>query len=809
MIEKIHFSESQMLRFCIGDCPNTRGKAHAHRCSAKEFWETITSPRVKAICDKLIGIDDKKQRDEIKKNLPVFCFNTAVFRNNHRSNNDALPNGLAMFDIDGVDNPMEIHERIKSSYSELKIYLAHISASGKGLHFVYELLPGETIAEGNCRMGTAIGTTFDPACKDDARASFAVDVDKFLYIDWANLMIDYATIEKQNAMLDDCMKRTVIPEKKVSNAENIETADASEGPEVVNRDPSSTYDGVALADIWNSIVEQILGKAGAPTEGMRNNTLFKAAVLMRYVCDFVFTTLRANVETWGLPEEEVSKTLRSALEQKRSTADLAKVDKIVARLKHTSAKPDINNVKGNSRAIQAYNALPKMPDVKMPRLLQLLFKVFPERLKAQVFFVAVSMCGVLLTALRAKSGSRREEITILPVIVEGPLASGKSFIDGLAEMLLEPLFKEDEYQNAVFANWQSECESISSNKDKPKKPKNRSRLCYGDFTSAAINDMQMNTFQQICLIISEELDTIKRSCGNKLDNITDMLRKGFDGARTGQRRVGSASINGSTFSLINFIFGTTPNSRRKLLPNAEDGTVSRVIFTSMDPTPGQKSPQYRELTKKETAELQSIVDDLWKVGLKPEDEIAELERRLADKSQIVLASEQKIRNEIYVKMPRLNKMIEEFEQTRIEDFAITESVSADTYSHRIPQFMRRIGMILYWLYGQKETNDMLELTRWAGERILQELLDRYGNAYDDVYLDVAANHTSYKRLGHNLDCLQSLPRVFSRSEIRNYRLSHGLMSSRDEENCITVMISRMVKNGKIQKIAEDQWEQIA
>lgn len=282
----------------------------------------------------------------------------------------------------------------------------------------------------------------------------------------------------------------------------------------------------------------------------------------------------------------------------------------------------------------------------------------------------------------------------------------------------------------------------------------------------------------------------------------------FDGGRGGQRRIGNLSVNGSGKMLISFIFGVTPNRRQKILSNPEDGLVSRFMFVSMDPTPGRRKPKYGNLTQKEMDELNTMVDELWRVGLKPEEEIAELERRLMDKNEIVPSSEQIIRDLIYVNMPKLEKMIAEFEETRLTDFALTGSISADTYSHRIPQMMRRMGMILYWLYGQKETNDLVTLVKWAGERELQELLNRYGNAYDDIYLNNEKVNQTYQRNGHNVECIKSLPLVISREDIRQYRKSHGLTSNNDEENCITVMINRLVQKNLIVKTGDDTWEKV-
>lgn len=110
-----------------------------------EIWDQlIDSPEVKSICDQIAALDtttpdfnDRKQA--LKRRLPIIIPHAASFRNGKRVSADAIPSGLAMLDVDHVDNPREAYLRLlpegkgEEWFIENGIYLIAITASGHGL----------------------------------------------------------------------------------------------------------------------------------------------------------------------------------------------------------------------------------------------------------------------------------------------------------------------------------------------------------------------------------------------------------------------------------------------------------------------------------------------------------------------------------------------------------------------------------------------------------------------------------------------------------------------------------------------------
>ncbi len=115
----------------------------APKLCTPEIWnQLIDSPEVSNICRRISALDptaedynDRKQA--LKRRLPIIIPHAASFANGKRISADAIPSGLAMLDVDHVDNPREWFEKnVQCQISNLKsnkIYLVAITASGHGL----------------------------------------------------------------------------------------------------------------------------------------------------------------------------------------------------------------------------------------------------------------------------------------------------------------------------------------------------------------------------------------------------------------------------------------------------------------------------------------------------------------------------------------------------------------------------------------------------------------------------------------------------------------------------------------------------
>ena len=126
----------------------------------KEKWdEMIDSPEVKEICARIAALnteaaDYNDRKQALKKRLPVILPHAQSFKNGKRVSADAVASGLAMLDVDHVENPRDFLDRcaeraktacaertscgLKDFFTANGIVLVAITASGKGLRVIGE-----------------------------------------------------------------------------------------------------------------------------------------------------------------------------------------------------------------------------------------------------------------------------------------------------------------------------------------------------------------------------------------------------------------------------------------------------------------------------------------------------------------------------------------------------------------------------------------------------------------------------------------------------------------------------------------------
>ena len=180
-------------------------------CTVEKWNELIDSPKVKNICKQIAALDpnaadynDRKQA--LKKRLPVIIPHAAAFTGGKRISAEAIPSGLAMLDVDHVENPKDFIDRcaeraktanaerplaLKEYYVENGIVLVAITASGQGLRIIGRRASGgnypggmESIEAAQMRMAEALGIEeYDAVTKDLARASYVVPRDYILWMD--------------------------------------------------------------------------------------------------------------------------------------------------------------------------------------------------------------------------------------------------------------------------------------------------------------------------------------------------------------------------------------------------------------------------------------------------------------------------------------------------------------------------------------------------------------------------------------------------------------------------------------------------
>ena len=194
------------------------------------------------------------------------------------------------------------------------------------------------------------------------------------------------------------------------------------------------YEKIVQALLWK------LGYGDAPAEGERNMALYTMSRYMRFICDFDDQKLLVVVPHWGLSDHEVVSTIKSAVGSTRPAEMPSLMKEVLASLGAMMEAEDEDP--------EASLAPPV--DSELPGLLQELADHAPDEFKEATLIAAMPMLGTLATGIRAKYRDGKLNSPSFIVDIEAPQATGKSFVDNVFELLMDPIIKQDEVE------WQKE-----------------------------------------------------------------------------------------------------------------------------------------------------------------------------------------------------------------------------------------------------------------------------------------------------------------------------------------------------------------
>ena len=158
-------------------------KDKVQTCTSEKLNEALDSPHVAEVCRAIAQAVEAYHKGEMtkeefealksakKKLLPVFTFH-ATFKNGRRKNDEAIPSGLAIYDLDHIPNPRAKWAEIEARREELGILLSHVSPSTRGLRLAFIIPNGMGLADAQAWMAGQLGDTqYDACVKDYARCS--------------------------------------------------------------------------------------------------------------------------------------------------------------------------------------------------------------------------------------------------------------------------------------------------------------------------------------------------------------------------------------------------------------------------------------------------------------------------------------------------------------------------------------------------------------------------------------------------------------------------------------------------------------
>ncbi len=733
-----------------------------------EIWDQlIDSPEVSNICRRIAALDptaedfnDRKQA--LKRRLPIIIPHASSFANGKRISADAIPSGLAMLDVDHVDNPREWFNSIdKQLLSDNRIYLVAITASGKGLRIIGERLSSsispefnsgaESIEAAQLRMANALGIKeFDAVTKDLARASYVVPRDYILWIYEAGLFA-----EREVSSIDSGL----YPEKALPPHIEPLSSIASESDSDIE---VLTYRGIPYADIVQQLMLSI-GAADGAEQGERNTVYFTLANYMRYITDFNASLLFQILPTFGLSEPERRQVISSAIGRPRKS-------QIPMVLQSAIAICEKEHHLDEQSPLEKSTALP-LPE--LPRLLKLVCRRLPEDYRPAMVIASLPILGTLATRIRFEYLDRQEQSLSFFSCITAPAASGKSFIRKPLDLLLTPINEQDAIEREKEQAYKDKLRASKNSKNQPEDPHACPRNNGVAISIAKLLQLLTYAEGKHLIGIGEEMDTlVKSERAGVWSQKSDIYRLAFDNAEYGQAYMSDASFNAHIKVYYNLLLTGTPNSMKRFFKDLENGLATRVCFAQLPDTSFTEIPVFAPYTEAERAE------------------IIRWARQLDAESGTLVC-------------PQLNTVIANWLEQKRQQAIDADSHAMDTLRRRAGVMGFRAGMLCYLLENRKFTKTVASFAEWVAEYVFRNQMELWGEQMEQE-LSGALEILSGER-GSAASLLALLPAEFTTADLIKLRARKGQSV---KGSAISMVLNRWKTNHKIEKVSDTTWRKL-
>lgn len=730
------------MKFSIFRSPKA---SQGELCTWERFTEVTSSEWLRNLCAQIAACEDKDERGELKKRLPVITWQ--AYFDGRRKASEAQPSGLFMLDIDDVENPFELWSKIAPRRTELGIVYAEKTASMHGLRLVAKCRKEyRTIAECQYWLAKEIGTDYDSVCKDWARCSFVVDMSHTLYCD-AKLFSDEAeegTIYEVGATASGAYKENVDMEQMLTESDNTEPADQRGGL----FGGATEYRGLPLTEIAH---EWLQYTGGEPQIGERNARLYKLALRMRYLTDFNEATMLRVMPAYGLKSDEMRQLIHSAITTTRA-ADMPRdmqetIDTMQKQRRITDESdeelPDVST---------STDTLPRFPPV-----ISEFVETAPADFKAAVALCQLPILGTLGSRLRAQYLDGTMHSPSFQVSLEAPQASGKSFMRKLAETELAQIIEHDEQEREREREYDAKVKELKllnvkvNKKDKEELLGSRPQTLvrYVPATMSITRLLQRAYAAQglHLFAMSEEIDTVTKAFKRGFSSYSDLLRIAFDNAMYGQDYASENSFSGNVRIYYNFLTSGTPKAMRRFYPDVEDGLVSRVCFVVLPDQFGKPMPKWGELNAQQKAKVE--------IGLVRLNEIT------------IQGNE--VQPEHVMKLEFLNKEMQKWLLAQQAEAVRQDDRTRDVFCRRAAVVGFRAGMLAYFLWGEVNTPTIRRHTTAFAQWVANSMLNQHLLRFNISSTNSNTNHweEEYKELGDE----------FTRADVDFVLKQHGVASS--------------------------------
>ena len=604
--------------------------------------------------------------DELKKQLPFRCAHYYQFRDNRRSQKNAVPESFLFqttIDVDDkeyVDKAIEKARELNCSDTIWNGALLHLEYSArKKLHIDIRMPIGMTIEETQRAYCEALGVPYDESCITPERMLFITDKASEIYRSphWYEVLPQEELKRRRQAYLDRGLaidgriqqgtqpKPLNIQHSKLNTQQNVQDhrLPGSDSHHAVSSgsaiQPAQPCDSNA-AHAGN------LGSAGGyqipdglPTSGTASEKSLIAFDLFTESAGLK----NVNIDTEGSRHSSLLAIMSAGASRVMSEEELRRVvavkmpsfaqERDCQQLIHDfyekygdSSKPfsrDVIRINAQAEkqatlstpnsSLQTpnceddYPAPPEMPK-KLPKLVERLVSQTPDIYKpavAHAIFppLATHLCRTYFNYI----DNVEHEATLMCCLLAGT-GAGKNCVQMPINLIMEDIRKRDKDNLKREKEWKDEVTRKGANKDKRKRPENLViQEIDADMTNPAFVMRTAEAQEHFLYTALNEIDQFDnlRGIGNQQFRIMCLA---FDpGNQYGQTRVGTQSVTERVTIRFNWNASTTINKGIRYFSKVlTDGPISRINFCTIPEREiGAEMPVY------------GTYDDTFRENLKP------------------------------------------------------------------------------------------------------------------------------------------------------------------------------------------------
>lgn len=688
-------------------------------CSQERFITATHDGELAKTLAKIAKETDHDRQNILKKDLPVICW-MASYGGQARKIANAIPSGLVMVDIDDIESPDDVWRQIESrGIKELGIAFAHKTPSTHGVRVVFKNRPEFTTIEENQSWFASQfpNLEFDACVKDLARASYLVSGSYFYYQDMGVFeenfpvyinslpLTAYGLQDKEQGEVEAALAGQGLGEYMRFDKRWFEVAKQTDlfgkAGEVFTDDDFKDGD----VDLRQVVLKWFDQNGGWPQNKHRNTTLFKLCCQLRYICEFSSDLMLACIPVI-LSREETCSIISNALKRERTVEMPAGIKDALNALRNEKYEDE------NGNEDNIFNHLQRPYDMVPANALPPIFKEFvqiaPNDFKKASVVALLPMLGTLGSRLRAVYLDGQPQSPSFQCEIEAPMASGKSFVTNIFNVVMKEVMEQDAKYREQEAEYEEKLRRAKNQKEQPAKETYPVRILGAKVSIGALLDRLAAAQGLHVITFTDEVRNVLDSMGaGKFGDIRALLRNAFDNAYFGQDYKSDTSSKRMVRVFYNTLHCGTPAEYRKFYNNAEDGTITRVLFAELPDQAFKDMPIFKQL------------------GFSQDKKICEAVKRLSDASVI----EGKVQPELYLKeFGFMNDWAAQWLK-KTQRLAIRfDNRSLDTYRRRAAVVGFRSAMLAWFLWNRTD-----ELTRqrvkdfatMIAETMVVSLMQRY------------------------------------------------------------------------------------